>query len=142
MNDMVTQPLPNGDLRPFSPEDKEVVKGFHTNQLLKTKISGIQKPRSVRQLRLFFACCRTVLENQEEWFHVDQVLKYVKVKLDFVDMQKSIVVGNRAIPHYRSISFKELKHMEATNFFNRAFDLLAKYIGITVDELLQNAEGN
>lgn len=129
----------NNSLHPFSKEDAEQLKAFKPNQILRGKISGIRKERSVPQLRLFFACCRTVLLNSEEWEHTDQVKKFVKVKLDFVDMQKSIVVGNKVIPHYRSISFKELKHMEACNFFDRAFEVLAKKIGVTVESLLENS---
>lgn len=128
----------------FSHEDAEQLKNYAINQVVKAKITGIQKQRSVRQLRLFFACCRAVVENTEDeyWNNVDKVKNQIKVKLQFIDLNKSIVVDDVFHPHYRSISFAELGFMEANNFFDRAFPVLAKKIGITVDELLQNAEGN
>lgn len=127
---------------PFSIEDSLKLSKFKDNQILVAKVSGTTKERSLIQLRLFFGVCRAVIENEPDdgWTHVDQVKNYVKVKLDFVDMQKTIVVGRKIIPHYRSISFAELKFIEANNFFDRAFELLAKYMGVSVEELLRNAE--
>jgi hypothetical protein len=133
----------NNTLVPFSPEDKEALSSFKENQILIAKVSGTMKERSLRQLRLFFACCRTVVENTEDpnWNNVDKVKNQVKVKLQFIDMQKSTVVMGQWVPHYRSICFAELKFMDANNFFTQSWPILAKQIGITVDELLGNAEG-
>lgn len=131
----------DGGLTPYSPEDKEELSSFKENQVLIAKVSGTMKERSLRQLRLFFACCRTVVENTEDqnWNNVDKVKNQVKVKLQFIDMQKSTVVMGQWVPHYRSICFAELKFMDANNFFDQAWPILAKHIGITVDELLKNS---
>lgn len=133
-----------GHLVPFSPEDKELLASFKENQILVAKVSGTTKERSLRQLRLFFACCRTVVENTEDinWNNVDKVKNQVKVQLQFIDMQKSTVVKGIFYPHYRSISFTELNFMGANNFFDQAFPILAKQIGISTQELLENAERN
>jgi hypothetical protein len=42
----------------------------------------------------------------------------------------------------RSISYAELSHIEACNFFDRAFPIMAKMIGVTTEKLLENAEKN
>lgn len=134
--------IKNGSLVPFSQEARESLKNFKPNQIVIGKIQGTRKERSLRQLRLFFACCRTVVANTDDvnWKTVDMVKNQIKVKLQFIDLNKSCVVDGVFFPHYRSISFKELKHMEACNFFDNAFPILAKKLGITVNELLSNAE--
>jgi len=128
-------------LTPFSQEDTEKLSSFKNNQIVVASVSGTTKERSLIQLRLFFACCRTVVENTDDvnWNNVDKVKNQIKVKLQFIDLNKSTVVNNTFYPHYRSISFAELKFMEANTFFDRAFPVLAKKIGISVDELLENA---
>ena len=133
----------NGIPVPFSQEDKEKWASFKENQVTKHKVSGTIKERSLRQLRLFFGCCRTVVANTEDpyWDNEDKVKNQVKVKLQFIDLNKSIVDEKGIFhPHFRSICFEELKHMDACNFFDRAFPVLAKQIGVTVDELLRNSE--
>lgn len=133
----------NSTLKPFSPEDAEALKNFKPNQILRAKVSGIRKVRSVPQLRLFFACCRTVVDNTEDpnWNNVDKVKNQVKIALQFIDLNKSIVDEKGIFhPHYRSICFAELGHLEANNFFDRAWPILAKKIGVSVDDLLRNAE--
>lgn len=130
-------------LVPFSKEARAALSKFKQNQIVKTKVSGFKKERSVRQLRLFFACCRTVVDNTEDpnWDNVDKVKNQVKVALQFIDLNRSIVDKKGVFhPHYRSICFDELGHMEANNFFDRAWPILAGKIGVTVNDLLRNAE--
>ena len=42
--------------------------------------------------------------------------------------------------HYRSIAFKNLKHIEACGYFTEAFKVMAKHIGITPEELIKNTD--
>ena len=141
MIEIATQLLPSGDLSPFSQEDKEALKNYHPNQILKAKVSGIQKERSVIQLRMFWACCRTVAENTEDenWNTPDKVCIQVKIALKFF---KAVVVTPDGHIHFDldSISFANLKQVEANKVFDRSWVILAKKIGIPVDELLENAE--
>lgn len=127
---------------PATIEAMESLKNYKPNQIVQAKVSGIQKERSVRQLGLFFACCNTVAENTEDpnWDNKDKVLNQVKVALQFIDLNKSIVDEKGVFhPHYRSISFKNLRHLDACNFFDRAWPILACKLGVKVDELLNNA---
>lgn len=139
----IAMQIKDGCLVPFSQEDRDALKSYHENQVVKAKVSGIRKQRSVRQLRLFFACCRAVCDNTEDpsWNNVDKVKNQVKVALEFIDLNKSIVDAKGTFhPHYRSICFDELRHIDACNFFDRAFKILAQKLGVSIDALLQNAE--
>ena len=128
---------------PHSIEDKETLKSYKPFQILKAKISGVRKPRSYQQLKLFFACCQTIADNTEDpqWDTKDKVKFQVSVILHFVEPNVvAIDTSGKVVFQYRSIAFKELPHMEAFNFFDRAFETMASKIGITVDELLENAD--
>lgn len=153
MIEIAAQVQQNGMIKPFSMEDKEALKVFKPNQLLKLKISGIKKERSVIQLRLFFACCNYVANNIKEfdlnhpkfingsyWNTKEKVAFQIKVALHFVDESKTIVYQDRIVFHYRSISFKNLQHLEACLFFDRAYPLLSSRIGLNEIELVEAAK--
>ena len=138
----------NKTLRPFSQEDLDIFNEYKDNQVIRIKSTGVQKPRSMAQLRMFWACCRTVAENtnDQHWNHEDKVAFQIKVELQFVDTTKTIVDRHGQVHlHYRSIAFKNLAHMEACRFFERAWPVMAKKLStkehkVTVDELLVNAD--
>ncbi len=128
---------------PYSLQDVDISSEFSENQICKLKVSGFKKPRSLPQLRLFWACCGQVALNTQDqnWDTKDKVALQIKVALQFIDINRSIVdpAGNFH-PHYRSISFKNLSHMAACNFFTRSFQVMAGKLKITTVELLENAE--
>lgn len=130
-------------LHPFSQEDLEILQEFKDNQVVTVKVQGVSKERSYQQLKLFWACCRAVVDNttDQHWNDKNKVAFQVKVMLQFVDMDQTIVdaKGNVHL-HYRSISFKNLPHIAACNFFDRAFVVMAKKLGVTPAQLLENAE--
>ncbi len=127
---------------PFSVEDLERLKSFKPNQVVRSQVYGVTKQRSLQQLRLFWGCCRSVAENtqDENWNNEDKVAMQCKVKLNFIDLNKTIVSDGKVYPHFRSIAFKNLKHIEACKFFDRAFEVMAKHLQCTVDQLLENSE--
>ncbi len=127
-------------LKPYSVEDYDALGEYHKNQLIRIKTYGVQKERSYQQLKLFWACCRKVAENTEatNWNTKEKAAESVKLNLHF---SKGYVVYNGAVQVItRSISYKNLRHMEACNFFDRAFPVMAKVIGVSVDELLKEAQ--
>jgi len=143
----------NGSLIPFSPEDKESLSSFKENQVLIAKVSGTMKGRSLEQLRTFMACCNFVANNVREydlnspkykdgahWNTKEKVAFQIKVALHFVDESKMIVYQDRIVFHYRSLSFKNLKHLGACKFFDRGFPLLALRIGMTEDDMVAAAQ--
>ena len=144
MKEIAIQKTHNGII-PFSREDWEKLSEYKPNQILRAKITGAKKQRSYQQLKLFWACCRTVAENCREkdtkFDTSDKVAFQVKVALDFRDPKAVAVRPDGTVQFmYRSISFAELPHMEAQNFFERAFEFMSRKIGVRKEELLANAE--
>lgn len=129
--------LKNNTLYPFSQEDRDNLREFKDNQVLKAKLYGVQKQRSYKQLKLYFACCQTVADNMENMTKEDVDFE-CRIRLKFIKDFR--VVGKMTYVEPRSISYAELPHIEACNYFDRAFPIMAKMIGITVDELLINSE--
>ena len=129
---------------PFMEEDSENWSNYKDNQIVKAKVTGFQKQRSVTQLGLMMACISEVVKNteNENWSSRDRAKLSLKAYLNYADTSASVVFGKRVIIKYRSFSFDELKHMEACNLFDRAFPILAGVIGVTVDELISSAKEN
>ena len=121
----------------MSESDSEKLKEFHPNQILRAKIYGIKKPRSVIQLNLYWACCQSVADNLDG-VTKEEVDFDVRVALRFIKRLK--VSAGITYVEPMSISFANLPHIEACNYFDRAFPVMAKMINVTVDELLTNAE--
>jgi hypothetical protein len=131
-------------LVPVSQEDEDIIMEYPENRILRLQIYGVQKPRSVRQLNMFWACCETVCQNTEDphWNTKEKVAFQIKVALHHIDVNQTIVDPKGNVHFvWRSISFKELPHLEACRFFERAWPIMAKKIGITEEELLRNANG-
>ena len=121
---------------PFSPEAMEESKGFHRNQVVRAKITGVKKPRSYQQLKLYWACCRTVANNREDVSPEDVDFE-VKVNLKHIKAFR--IVNGATMIEVDSISYDRLEHLEACNFFDRAFPVMARMIGVKVDDLLAHA---
>ena len=120
-----------------SPEDQQTLKAYAANQIVRAKITGIKKPRSYEQLKLYWACCRTVADNLEGKTK-EEIDFDVKVALRHIRAFR--VVDGVTMIEVDSISYERLAHLEACNFFDRAFPVMAKMIGVPVEQLLENAE--
>lgn len=106
------------------------------NKLLKAKMQTVRKPRSVQQLNAYFACCGKVADNTSnpDFNHKDKVDLQLRIKLGLIDYTLKVDDRIHFVP--KSISFKTLKHLEACNYFDRAFEVMSKFLGCTVEELL------
>jgi len=131
------------NLAPISIGDEEKILSLPTDKVLRVKVYKVKNPRSVRQMNMFWATCQTVADNTEDkyWNTKDKVAFQCKVALNFVNLNETIVdpQGNVHFS-YRSISFDELPHIEACDFFNRAWEIMAAKIGIEVETLLENTQ--
>jgi len=129
---------------PFSDDDVVNWSNYKDNQVVKAKVTGFQKQRSIAQLGLMMACIQEVVENteQENWSSKDRAKLSLKALLNFVDSSASVVFNGKVIVKYRSFSFDNLRHMEACNLFDRAFPLLAGVIGVTEEKLIRTAKEN
>ena len=129
-------------LHPFSQEDLDELREYKPNQVVKVKITGCKKQRSYRQLKAYWAACKTVADNNESpgWRTKEQVDFQVRVALRFYDPELIIAKPDGSIAfHYRSIAYKNLRHIEACGYFDRAFEAMAKKLDTTVEELLRAA---
>lgn len=122
-------------LHPFDPESAEIIKEFYENQPIRVKMSGIKKPRSYQQLKMYWKLCEIVAENKNEF--ADKYDVDWQIRVDLKHIGRMTVQGNKVIVECKSISFSELDHIEACNYFDRAFDLMAKWLNVSRDELIQ-----
>ena len=138
----ISAQLINGSFVPYSEVDKDIAKEYKPNQIVKLKIKGVQKPRSVKQLGTYFACCRLLSENTEDpkWNTYQKVDYQLRNRLQFYDHSMTLVIEGNVQFKVRSISFKNLKHIEACNYFDRAFDMMAKFLGVDVETLIQEVK--
>jgi DNA-binding XRE family transcriptional regulator len=127
---------------PHTPSAREQADNLIENKLVRQRTTTMdaEKERSVPQLNTYFACCKLLSENSEDpnFVSAESVSEWVKLKLRWIDFW--IVCGKQTHIKTKSISFKELKHLTACNFFDRAFDRIAAELGITVQELIGEAK--
>ena len=127
------------------PMDAEKVREHHDNQILRLKVYGTEKERSIKQMNTYWACCEEVANNTERkrWNTKPKVDFQLRVELDFRDKDYIAVRPDGEIQfRYLSIAFKNLKHIAACNYFDRAFELMAKVLDCTVEKLIEMAKSN
>jgi hypothetical protein len=132
----------NGVPVPYLPDDELAWSEYRENQITTHKVSGTTKERSWNQLKMLHACLKKVSENTEHrnWNSVEKAKLSLKVALNYHD-PGVIIVDNQGNVHmkYRSFGYEDLGHMEANKLFDRSFPILADVLGITVEELLREA---
>jgi hypothetical protein len=127
-------------LHPFSEEDLEILREYKPNQILRVKLQGVKKPRSYLQLKLYWSGCKLVSDNTEDvhWNTKEKVDFQCRVHTHFVDPDCVVVKKDGTVAFsYRSIAFANLKHIEACNYFDQAFRVMAKFLMVPVDTLME-----
>ncbi len=125
-------------LAPFDIKTKEFLREFKPNELLRGKPTGTRKARSLVQLKRYWAMCKVVSENTEDpklatYELVDWNIRH---RLKFYDDKKVCISPDGHVQfQVRSIAFRNLKHMEACDFFNRADREMANILGCTLEEM-------
>jgi len=131
---------------PFGDEAIEKSKEYKIFQIVRSVFHGIRKPRSVVQLNRFFGKCAVIANNTDDknFNTKDRVAEQIKIAIRFIREDLIIVKPNQEVHvPYRSISFKELPHMEACRFFDRAddaFEDICKRLKIDRDVLEHEAK--
>lgn len=131
--------LKSNALYPLSQEDLEILRNYKQNQILRCKLQGARKPRSLIQLRLYWALCQVVADNTENklWNTKEKVDFQCRVKQHFVDPDiVAIQPDGTVVFSYRSIAFINLGHIEACRYFDRAFEIMADFLGVDIDTLI------
>jgi hypothetical protein len=139
MKEIFFQKIDNLTARALSPEDAEVWANYKDYQITRHCVYGVKHPRSVRQINTYFGSCRQVAENHDDhqWSTKEKVDFNTRVHLHFIDPEYTTVrvfeidgVKLRVpVYRYRSISFKNLGHIEACGFFSGAFEYHAEILG-------------
>lgn len=120
MKELHVQITPEWSLIPASQEDIEILKHFKKNQILKIKASGVKRPRSVKQNGWVHSIFRTVCDNTEDprFSTPEAVKRFVKIKLNFYDMDKTVVNNGVVYVTYRSFAFHLMEQDEADRIYS------------------------
>jgi len=144
MIEFFAQVRPDHSYHPM-PMELDKVKAHKPNQIVRLKAYGTEKARSVPQLNTYFACCAETARNTENkrWNTKEKVDFQCRVNLHFVDPDLVVVKPNGDIQFsYRSISFKNLGHIDACGYFDRALEVMADFLDTTVEKLIEMAQSH
>jgi len=132
---------------PYQEQDREASKEFKLFQIVRNKIFGFKKERSLKQLGLYWDRCTHVAEllsdheNQLTKEDVDFDLKVQIAKKHPSMIKRFKVINGIVYMEPLSIKFENMEHLKACKYFDLAFDLMAKWLGISTKELLHNDKG-
>ena len=115
----------------MSQEDLERLKTYKAYQVLRAKLYGIEKPRSLPQLGLYWNRCTYIAEQLSD--HNQQFTKNdidFEVKIKVAKEHPSMIKRFKAVDGVVymepiSISFPNMKHLEACNYFSLAWPVMA-----------------
>ena len=138
----ISAQIKNNTLYPLSEADSDTLREFKENQIVRLKVSGTTKQRSLKQLATYWAACRLLSENTDngKWNTMKKVDWQIRNRLKFYDMDLTLVIDGNVQFKVRSISFKNLKHIEACDYFTEAFKTMAKYLDVDVDAFIQEVK--
>jgi hypothetical protein len=133
-------------LDPASEEDLEALcEEFKFNQMVRVKVYKIDPliEPSVKQNNLMHKCFELVADNSENpMTKTKQGAKFAcKMALQFWHDDRVYIMPSGAVVFEpRSFSFKNLLDMERLRIFERAFEWCADQLGLTVDQLIEEAK--
>ena len=123
-----------------SQEDLEKLKAYSPNQVLRAKLTGHKRPRSVRQNNWIHAMFKIVSENVEDpnWATPEKVKTMVKMMMGFYE-QKFIVKG-QVYFQLRSFAFDSMDQAEADKVYNQAKEICAMKLRVDPEILAAQAK--
>ena len=120
-------------LIPASEEDSEVLKNYHINQIVSVGVTGVKKQRSYLQIKFWWAMCRMVLENNDNFKSKEAVSSYVKIKIGYIAHYVEVNGAMHLIPG--SISYEKMEHMEMCGLMDKAITEFGVLVGMTPEEM-------
>ncbi len=124
---------------PFDPESENKLSNFKRNQLLAGDITGTRRERSIPQLNTYFKACEVLSENTNDpaLSTKEKVDWWCRNTLQFFDHDYTFVKPDGSVTFkVRSISFKNLDHAIACDYFTQAFSAMADYLGVDPDSFI------
>lgn len=127
---------------PYGDEATEKTKTYKLYQILKSRFWGIAKPRSVKQLNLYFSACGFIAEMlsdhnnilSKEDIDFDVKIRVAKENPSMIKRFK--VVSGITYVEPISVAFKNMKHLTACKYFDKAFPIMGKMVEIETEELI------
>lgn len=114
----------------FAPDDDDAQRSLNRIPLGTTVRCEVVKPRSVPQLRQYWAMCALVAMNHAELQTREQVDQALRLLTGHVDLVK---VGDQLLQLPRSIAFAKLSQDEWTEYLSRAKDAVCEHLLPGVD---------
>lgn len=141
---LLLQKTESGLLAPFAEPDQDILKDYSINQTLQAELTGTRKHRSLDQLGTYWRLCKLMSDNSSrpefataqlvDW-RLRNALQFYDTSFTYVDVKTGQV--NFKV---RSISYKNLNHAEACGYFERAFDMISKAMGVSLDVLIDKSK--
>jgi len=128
-------------LRPFDNDSEDRLKDFKDFEPVTGDISGARNPRSLKQLRLYWAACMFFAETYGGEYRNKEIVDWrLRNALQFFDPEYTYVKEGVVQFKVRSISFKNLPHIEACGYFDLAFETMAGALGVTVEAFIDEVK--
>lgn len=129
-------------MRPTSEECKNELRVYRPNQIVRLKVYGTKKSRSVLQNRWIHAIFRLVAANTEnpDWDTPEKVKRNVKMKMKFFK-DDVVVAGNKVYFELRSFAFDKMEANEANVKYTEAKNICAAFLGVDPALLESEAQG-
>lgn len=123
--------------------DIDIINGmiFERGVLLKINHSGVKleitKPRSLKQLKKYFALMEFTAFNSPEWAQLetkDDVHELIKSRLG-----TKVFTPDGKLSHTKpiSVSFSKTKQSEFNEIYSRALDICSKIIGVAPEQIIK-----
>lgn len=136
--------------KPYSEDAKKKAAKYKHNQLIHFTPVGETDERSVSQLRLYWQAMKFASEriDDHDWSTPEHVDFQLRMALKFFDLDFIFYneIAKQVSFKLLSISFANLPHILACNYFDNAFELLANkipYDGLyQVDVMIQDVKNS
>lgn len=120
---------------------EKLLSRLEQGELIGVTLQPVKSQRSIQQLRLYWAACNITAANLEDenWNTPDRVHYNCKIIADQIkDRYRVKTKGGEefdvVVPG--SVSFAECEHLEACGYFTKAFEIMARKLKITVEDLM------
>jgi hypothetical protein len=101
-------------LRPIDEAGEKLVAGLGQGEIVKAEV---KRPRNIQHHRKFFAMLQIVLQNQDHYRSIDDLLAVCKLRTGHVDVIQT-KHGEERVP--KSISFAKMDQTAFDAFYDRA----------------------
>jgi len=132
---------PDWALFPFSQEDLAELKHYRINQIVRGKLTGTQRERSLQQNKWIHAVFRIVSQNTDgpDWDTPAKVKRNVKMAMKFFK-DEVVVHNNKVFFELRSFAFDKMEQPEADLRYEEAKIICAKRIKVDPKDLEAEAK--